>query len=132
MLQRSTIVIMEDDSAIASMLETILSEVGHHTTRVSNEQSEMLEHMREAADLVLLDSNWACANINGAIDALHIDPTTPIVLITGLGERAAARISAQTGAVATIQKPFDIDELVDVVERSLTYRCEKHRHAEQN
>ncbi|MES9968570.1 MAG: sigma-54 dependent transcriptional regulator, partial [Candidatus Thiodiazotropha sp.] len=52
----------------------------------------------------------------------HMDPTLPIILITGHGDISMAVDAMQKGAYDFIEKPFSAERLVDTVRRALEKR----------
>lgn len=124
--QKSALVlVVDDDPVILSLVADTLAEEGYATATASHGAAalELLAVRRQTAapapDLILLDmrmpvmDGWAFAEAYRQIPTRH----APIVVITAAHD--AADRAAQIGAHAVLSKPFDLDELVAVVDACL-------------
>ncbi len=113
---RSSVLVVDDDPAILATVHDILASEGWDVTAVET-GAEAVARVRERRPaLVLLDmrmpgmDGWAVAR------AVHADaPGLPIVVMTA-AENAAAW-AAEVAADAYLAKPFQLDDLLRVVER---------------
>jgi len=63
-------------------------------------------------DLVLLDVMLPGASGIHLLNQIkRIDPTIPVVIMTGSGNTALERQAAESGAAGFIRKPFDLNNL---------------------
>lgn len=53
----------------------------------------------------------------------EIDPDIPVILVTGHGDISMAVEAIRHGAYDFIEKPFSVDELVDITRRAMEKRC---------
>jgi CheY-like chemotaxis protein len=115
---RTRVLVVEDDSAIRSLLRDFLELLGCAVQLAANGR-EALEHLQQVRpDLVLLDLMMPVMDGRAFGTALRRDGRTldlPIVLMSAAPE--AARVSGEIRAQALLRKPFDLDELARVVEQ---------------
>lgn len=109
------ILVGDDDQAILDVLRLVLEEGGYAVETVSGEQG-MLAKIEPPPDLILLDFRMAGLDGHALCQRLKRDAATkhvPIAMISGSAE--AANLAKECGADAFIAKPFDIEDLLDVV-----------------
>jgi len=113
-----SILIVDDDPEIVSMLTTRLVARGYRVSTASDGKTAIERAKRELPDLVLLDvmmpgkSGWEVAR------ALKQDPVTQaikIVMVTAIGEHVNEMTSPIYGADAHIDKPFEFERLERVI-----------------
>ena len=114
------VVILEDEPAIAWILREALGEAGHEVTVVGDARGALSQlEQPPPPDLLLVDLHLPGLRGRDLIEALRGRPhlgATPIVLITGAvpgGDDFPTPGSYQ----ALLAKPFDLDELLAVVDR---------------
>jgi|SRR5436853_3338872 len=113
------ILIVDDDDAIRAMLYDLLSERYEcHTASLAEEALQYLEAAKY--DAVLTDINMP--GLTG-VDLLQRVRErgcgTPVILISGKGSEQDATSLIETGAFAYVNKPFNLDEIEQVVERAV-------------
>ena len=120
------ILVVDDEQLIRWSLDKSLSKQGFQVqTAESGEQA--LEIMaKESPDLVLLDISLP--GIDG-LETLELikqeDPSVAVIMITALGVLETAVKAMQLGAFDYIHKPFNIDELIVIIEKALENRALK-------
>jgi CheY-like chemotaxis protein/nucleoid-associated protein YgaU len=111
------VLVVDDNADVVEALTLLLQSAGYET-RAASDGRQALEAVREKRPaLVLLDvlmpvmDGWECARL------LHerYGRTLPIVIVTA-GEHARSR-AEEAGADGVLPKPFDVDELLDLVSR---------------
>jgi CheY-like chemotaxis protein len=120
------ILVVEDDESLRRVLFWTLTEEGYSVMEASD-GAVALARVREAApSLILLDmrmpvlDGWEFARRYRAGPGPH----APIVCVTAAADAAAvAARGAQVGAVASLSKPFDLDDLLALVRRYLRPRA---------
>jgi CheY-like chemotaxis protein len=114
----ASILVVDDDPEIVSMLSTRLGARGYKVSTASDGKTAIERAKRERPDLVLLDvmmpgkSGWEVAR------ALKQDPVTQaikIVMVTAIGEHVNEMTSPLYGADAHIDKPFEFENLERVI-----------------
>ena len=120
MSSKFKVLIADDDQAITSLFEEILSGEGYQVTAV-NGGAAALKVIRDE-DLDMLITDIMMPEVSG-LDILHEvkknHPDTMVILITSFGTVEAAISAMKDGAYDYISKPFKIDEIVLSVRRAL-------------
>ena len=117
MEQKRTILIMDDDLAMQTVLEIALREAGYQVILASDGQ-EGIEKLRSLKpDLVV--SDIMMPQMDG-VEAFHLikeqlqDDGIPIFIMTALNRKPWFADMEAEGAVI-IQKPFEVDQFVQLV-----------------
>src|SRR5262249_50396783 len=114
----ASILIVDDDPEIVSMLTTRLRHRGYKVTTASDGHRALELAKREKPDLMLLDvmmpgkSGWEVAQ------RLKQDPVTQgtkVVIAAAIGEQVNEITSPLYGADAHIDKPFEFERLERVI-----------------
>lgn len=114
----SRIVIAEDDEAMREFLAQALIRQGHAVEAVSN-GSEALEAI-EGCDLLLADIRMpGIDGISLARCVARDHPKLAIVFVTGFANEIRRECGLGQLHLEVLTKPFQLDELVDVVDRML-------------
>jgi DNA-binding NtrC family response regulator len=133
-----TILVVDDDSALRTMLREALETEGYHVVLATGGE-EALQLLRasdavgmESRDhiaLALLDVRMPGLDGWRVLQARHLDAgDTAIVMLTVLGHAEQVIRAARSGAADYICKPFDLDEALSVVRGVLDARWQA-RHA---
>lgn len=109
---------VDDDVELTRMVSQALTDEGWEILTANDGESGLELILSEQPDLILLDvmmpglTGWEiCKYIRTKPDWAN----TPIVMLTGIGERMNAMTAPLYGADAHLDKPFDIDELIETV-----------------
>ncbi len=110
------VLVVEDESYLCDLIADVLETEGHTVRKASN-GLEALQHVRERKpDIILLDLMMPIMDGWEFISALKSEGEwagIPVVIITAIYD--VKRTQLDTGAAAVITKPFDIDQLADIV-----------------
>jgi len=118
----ASILVVDDDPEIVTMLSTRLTRRGYRVSTANDGHRALELAQRERPDVVLLDvmmpgkSGWEVAR------ALKQDPVTQgikIVMVTAIGEQVNEITSPLYGADAHVDKPFEFDRLEKLIARLL-------------
>jgi len=114
------ILVIDDDALVRTTISVILERAGHEIVLAPDGQVGVLEYGRSAFDLVITDILMPEQEGIETIVALRkANPDVKILAISG-GGRAGNQdyllIAEKFGANASLQKPFDPDDLVARVE----------------
>jgi nitrogen regulation protein NR(I) len=114
------ILLLEDDRSEASSLARVLKAEGCKVT-VSHRGDEGLELAKEKEfDLVLTDLRMPGVDGLAVLRQLHeFKPRMPIVLMTAFGTTDIAIEATKHGAFDYLVKPFEMEQLVEVVGKGL-------------
>lgn len=112
------ILVVDDDKDIVRYLVTIFKDNGYETCEASDGESALDVLQSEGPDLVTLDlempKEWG-PRFYRKMSKLPRFSETPVIVISGLsGIHLAIK-----KAVATINKPFDPDEVLGIVREAL-------------
>jgi CheY-like chemotaxis protein len=120
MTKPASILVVDDDPEIVTMLGTRLGKRGYNVSTASDGNRALELARSEKPDLMLLDvmmpgkSGWEVAR------ALKQDPVTAaikIVMVTAIGEQVNELTSPLYGADAHVDKPFEFEELERVIKK---------------
>ncbi len=111
----STILIVEDEPAIAELLAINLEFAGHRAVRAIDAEQALAMIQHELPDLILLD--WMLPGMPGVrlAEKLRAEECTreiPIIMLTARGDEADKVRGLETGADDYITKPFSPKELI--------------------
>ena len=119
MTQLPLVLIVEDDQSLRDMLSDLLDGSGYRTVTASDGAAGLDTLRRAAPDLVLLDV--AMPIMDGLTflrrrsdEACRL--TVPVVVMSAQQRESEAR---KLGAQQFISKPFDLDDLLGVIDRCL-------------
>jgi DNA-binding NtrC family response regulator len=116
------VLVVDDEPAVLFTLKEVLAERGHEPITATNGQ-EALARL-EGAEAVITDLTMPGMDGLALLAAIRErDPTLPVVLLTAHGSEKVAVQAMKAGAYDYATKPFDIDELIVVVERALEARA---------
>jgi two-component system nitrogen regulation response regulator GlnG len=117
----STILVADDDHAIRMVLDRALSHAGFDVQATDN--GSTLWNWVEAGDGDLVITDVVMPDVDG-LDLLprikRIRPNLKIIVMSAQSTLMTAIKAAERGAFEYIPKPFDLDELLSVVDRALT------------
>ena len=118
---RAPVLIVDDDVYIVELVEMTLGEEGY-VVEAARDEIEALEKLKEIRPcLILLDmrmpemNGWEFSQAYRSAPGPH----APIIVITA-GKDAPGK-AEEIGAQGYLSKPFDLDELITVVKRVVSY-----------
>jgi len=118
--QRGAALIIDDDAAICIVLSALLSQIGVccHTACSASEGLRLLRS--ERIDLVITDLRMP--EINGLELLREVTanwPEIPVIMLTAHGSIPLAVEAMKAGASDFLQKPFEREEVIYIVEKAL-------------
>src|SRR5687767_9771097 len=118
-MPNATVLVVDDEPLIRWSLVNRLKEEGYRTLEAGTAADAVSQH-REGADLVLLD--FALPDATG-LDVLkqvkETDPDTLVIMLTANTDVGTAVAAMKQGAFHYANKPFDLDEVMLLVEKAL-------------
>jgi len=123
------ILIIDDEPQVRQSFEKILSGEGYAIRTASSGESALSLVKAEMPDLVIMDVRLPGMNGLEAFRAIHeIDPKLPVIIMTAFGTTETAIEATKLGAFEYVLKPFDIPDLLVLIEQALEAgRCMRSR-----
>ena len=118
-MPNATVLVVDDEPLIRWSLVNRLKDEGYRTLEAGTAGDALAQH-RDGADLVLLD--FALPDANGLTVLKQIkeaEPDTLVIMLTANTEVGTAVEVMKAGAFHYANKPFDLDEIVLLVEKAL-------------
>ena len=113
-----TVLVIDDDDAMRTVLKDFLQRDGHRVVEAPNGDAAVLLVEMEPVDVVILDKEMPGMNGLDVLAFLHRRfPATPVIFITAFGGPRVAEESYRRGAVEYIEKPFRLSSVVDRVQK---------------
>lgn len=106
----STIAVVDDDTDLRESLVWLLSSVGL-TAQPFASGNAFLAAQRDHIAVLLLDQQ----------------DTLPIIMMTGHGDVPMAVAALKAGAFEFIEKPFNHQQIIEIVQRALEYARQRHQ-----
>jgi DNA-binding NtrC family response regulator len=121
--ERATVLVVEDDEAMRDLLCEELSDAGYQVRSAAGGRAGVDRVKAERVDLVITDLRMPDLDGFDLIRDLKARPDCPhIVMITAFGSIETAIKAVKLGAYDYITKPFEIEELMLVVDKALGER----------
>ena len=116
------ILIVDDEKDIRQLISDILKDEGYSTRLAANSTECINEINSSPPDLLILDIWLKDSHMDG-IDILKVsqrdNPEIPVVIISGHGNIEIAVAAIKQGAYDFIEKPFNTDQLLVVINRAM-------------
>ena len=132
--------IADDDADILTALRLLLANVGYELETVSSPAALLAALERSQFDVVLMDLNYARDTTSGRegidlISRIHaLDPSLPIVVMTGWATVDLAVEAMRRGVRDFVQKPWENSRLLQTLHKQVRHsrarRTVQHRLAE--
>ena len=118
-MPNATVLIVDDELLIRWSLASRLKDEGYRTLEAATAAEALSQH-REGVDLVLLDIGLPDASGLSVLRQIkEADPDTLVIMLTGDTGVQTAVEAMKAGAAHYANKPFDLDEVVLLVEKAL-------------
>jgi two-component system response regulator AtoC len=118
-----TILVADDEQSMRQNLVELLQEEGFRLLEAADGKAAVTLTLSHRPDLVLLDINLPEMDGLAALEAIKKEiPDTVVIVFTAYGTSERAIEAMKAGAYDYLEKPFDLDEFLLIVRRSLQYR----------
>jgi nitrogen regulation protein NR(I) len=115
-----TIVIIDDDDQLRRSFHKLLTEEGYTVKSAASGEAGLDILQRTVADLVILDMLLPGMNGLETFAAIHeLEPKLPVIMMTAYGTTETAIEATKMGAFDYILKPFEIPDMLAVIEQAL-------------
>jgi CheY-like chemotaxis protein len=115
----ATVLVVDDEHAIASLLENVLEDEGHRVVTASNGRHALQRAAEAPPDLVITDFMMPVMDGAELVRAMAADAhlaKVPVIVMSSMPESAVTQRCGGLPLVF-IRKPFNIFDLVDMVAR---------------
>lgn len=113
------ILIIDDSRTSRRVLRNLLSENGHEVIgEASDGQDGYEKYIELKPDVVTLDITMPVLDGLGSLEKiLTYDDKAKVIMVTAAGQKEKMVSAIKLGAVEFIQKPFDKNQILDVISR---------------
>ncbi len=112
------VLLVDDEEDLRETLADLLAHVGYRVTTADNGCSAVAAARAQGFDLLLTDLRMPDMDGAETITAIkRIDPAIRVIVVTGYSSEEAAADCRRRGADEIVPKPFDIKELLRIMER---------------
>ena len=126
LIKNKKILLVDDDESIRFVLNETLTDLGLKVNQTDSVANALQQLKNQDFDLLISDVRMPGAS---GIDLLkHCQqhhPQLPVIIMTAHSDLDSAVTAYTKGAFEYIPKPFDLDEVSDIVERALTPRIKE-------
>ncbi|HEY1337125.1 MAG TPA: sigma-54 dependent transcriptional regulator [Bryobacteraceae bacterium] len=126
------LLLVEDDPALQFTIQTALEEKGYEVDAVST-TGEAIERLTGHAYPIVISDIYIDerTGLDVLAAAKRKDPQCSVILMTGRGTMETVMKATQGGAFDYIAKPFDLDVMIEAVERAGASRNHEGEEAEE-
>lgn len=117
----ATILVIDDEQSIRKLLREVLEKEGHHVLEAANGREGLVLYQKQPVDLVIMD--LLMPDTDGLEATLQLTREyldAKVIAMTGAqGDRNFLDVAKLFGARRAIEKPFDINALLQLVKEEL-------------
>ncbi len=115
-----SVLVIDDDEMHLALMQRVLQDGGYEVYTTADGPQGIEIYKEHPPDLVLLDLGLPSTNGLEVIRKLKaVDPKARIIVITGYPSEESASVAFRYGAIEYMEKPIDIDKLLDNVRSAL-------------
>jgi DNA-binding NtrC family response regulator len=132
--QAPTVLIIDDEQSILDVVRILLTKNGFQTTTALSGRAGLEQLARTKPDIVVSDIRMPDISGVEILSAARAqDPDMPVILMTAQASLQSAMQAVNEGAFYYIQKPFQNDDLVAIIQRAAEHRSlrTENRHLRQ-
>ena len=123
MTGRGTVLVVDDEAAVRSSAAEWLALSGFAVATADGAGAAEAELAGRPFDVVVTDLRMPGGDGMAVLDTVgRLEPDLPVVLLTGHGDVGAAVEAMRRGAHDFLEKPYDADHLVAVLDRAVRQR----------
>jgi CheY-like chemotaxis protein len=120
--QGFTVLVADDEPEVVSLVQIVLESEGYKVQVAINGRDAVEKIESTRPDLILLDVRMPEMTGLTVLDHLRNDPvssSTPVIMLSVVVTDPEIRTALERGAIAYLSKPFELRELVWLIERIL-------------
>ena len=119
-MQKITILVVDDDQDILKLISMRLNAAGYDTVAANDGEQALTAISLKRPDLIVSDLRMPAMDGMALLEAVHkLHPTLPMIILTAHGSIPDAVHATQHGAYSFLTKPFDSQELLQLVASAL-------------
>ena len=116
----SFILIIDDDDQLRKSFKKLLTEEGYTVDSAPSGEAGLDLFKEKLPDLIILDMRLPGMNGLETFQAIHeIEPKVPVIIMTAYGTTETAIEATKMGAFDYVLKPFEIPDMLAVIEQAL-------------
>ncbi|MGA2300497.1 MAG: response regulator [Candidatus Acidiferrum sp.] len=110
------ILVVDDEPEFCRLLASVLTEMGYEVSTASGGRQGLAKIRKNPPDVVFLDIKMPRMDGLECLRRLRKSKRKPVIVVmTGFGDIQSAREALRLGAEEYISKPFDLDDLKQLV-----------------
>jgi signal transduction histidine kinase len=119
------VLVADDDADIRALIADVLRGDGHQVLEAAD-GVEVIEQVNSSTlpDLIVADVRMPSVTGLQMLASIHGAQPVPVILITAFGDPDVREHARRLGAIAVLDKPFDLDELRALVKGAIELRAE--------
>ncbi len=123
MSERKKVWIVDDDKSIRWVLEKALQKTDVDIQSFSKPEDVLKRIITEEPDVIISDIRMPGMDGITLLDKVkQHSPSVPVIIMTAYSDLDRAVSAFQGGAFEYLSKPFDVDEVISLVKRAITYK----------
>lgn len=126
-MKYKSVLIIDDEVDIADTVSEVLSDLFENISKAKDGEEAYNLVIKQNFDLIISDIMMPKLKGDEFLTKIRMKGVhTPIIFITGNGNKENLMSALRLGAVDYIEKPFDLDKFTDLVSRTMEYVSEKN------
>ena len=122
MNSKNTVLVVDDDIAHRTMLNTLISGWGYDVTEADDGATAIEKVKKQSYDLVLMDVRMVTVSGLEALEQIKsFNPAIPVIIMTAYSSVDTAVDALKQGAHDYLTKPLDFDKLKITIARSMEH-----------
>jgi len=122
-MSKTTVLIIDDEIKLTQSLAFTLRQAGMECLEAHNGHLGYKLAQKESPDVVLLDVRMPAQSGLEVLDWFNSEmPDVPVIMMSAFDDTKDAVTAIKMGAVDYLSKPFDVDELIHLLEETNNHR----------
>ena len=120
--RRGKVLVIDDEAPVREAVADILEMMGIEVLPAADGREGVAVYARQSAEISLVLLDMQMPHLNGPdtyVALRQINPEVRVVISSGYGEAEASRLFAVDGSLTFLQKPYDVDQLMQLVSAEL-------------
>ena len=120
------VLICDDSMLVRKKLRTLVEDCGLMVVEAQNGRQGVIHYEKESPDIVLMDIVMPeLTGLEALAEIRKIDPKAVVVMISSSGTSSKLIEALKQGAVDFVQKPFEEEQIKELLARLLTHKKEE-------